>query len=304
MTKKRILEIAKWVWIALVFIAAGYYLISHWQNVAGYFQTIPLINLVAGAIALAGAKIILVALSKFALDSEAEGAGMPFRQVFQIVAVTQLGKYIPGGIWHFVGRINAYTNQNASIKKSTWILVKETYWLLSGALLFGALAGIHSGPNGGLLTRVGIQLNPTWLVVTTLVLVCAWPISIIVFDRLFSRKRKPLSSGKIIQLIIIQVAAWALLGISFVMTNPVIQANTILLQMSVYSFSWALGYVVIFAPGGIGIREGAITFLLAGTMGTDNILIYSTVHRFLYVIIEVLLGVVAGLLRDNPVENP
>jgi hypothetical protein len=304
MTKKRLLELAKWLWIALVFIAAGYYLVSRWQKVAGYFQTIPLINLLLGAVALAGAKVILVALSKFALDSEADGDILPFRQVYQIVAITQLGKYIPGGVWHFVGRINAYVNHSASIKKSTWVLVKETYWLLSGALLFGALAGIYAGPNGGLINRAGIQLSPAWLAVTTILLLCAWPLSIVLFDRVINRHRKPLSAAKILQLVTIQVAAWALLGFSFVLTNPVVQPGTILLQMSVYSFSWALGYVVIFAPGGIGIREGAITFFLAGTMGADNILIYSTAHRFLYVIIEVLLGVVAGLLRDKKSANP
>jgi hypothetical protein len=304
MTKKRLLELAKWLWIALVFIAAGYYLVSRWQKVAGYFQTIPLINLLLGAVALAGAKVILVALSKFALDSEADGDSLPFRQVFQIVAITQLGKYIPGGVWHFVGRINAYASHNSSFKKSTWVLVKESYWLLSGALLFGTLVGLYSGPQGGLAVRLGIHLPVTWLIAITIVLVCAWPASILLFDHLFNRYRRPLTAMKVIQLIAIQVSSWALLGISFALTNPVIQTDTFLLQMSVYTISWTLGYVVIFAPGGIGIREGAITFFLAGTMGADNILIYSTVHRFLYVIIEVLLGVVAGLLRDQKSANP
>jgi hypothetical protein len=295
--KKRFLEIAKWLWIALVFIAAGYYLVSRWQIVALYFHTIPIVNLLLSAVALSGAKIVLVALSKLALDSE--GKKLPFRRVFQIVAVTQLAKYLPGGIWHYVGRINAYVGHSSSIKKSTWILIKESYWLLSGALLFGALAGIYSGPNGGLINRAGIQLSSSCLIMTTIVLVCAWPLSIYLFDRFFNRNRNGLSTVKVLQLITVQAGIWILLGISFVLTNPVINPATIMLQMSVYSFSWALGYVVVFAPGGIGIREGAITFLLAGTMGAENILIFSTVHRFLHVVIEVLLGITASLLPEK-----
>lgn len=304
MSKRRFLELAKVLWIVLVFSAAGYYLVLNWDKVTGYFQHIPKVNLVLSAIALAAAKIIQVTLSKFALDSEAEDDILPFPRVFQIVTITQLGKYIPGGIWHFVGRINAYINHNSSLKKSIWVLVKESYWLLSGALLFGTLIGLYSGPQGGLAVRLGIHLPFQWVIAVTIVLLCAWPLSIILFDRLFNRHHKQFSAKKIFQLIVIQISSWALMGISFALTNPVIEPGTLLLQMSVYIFSWALGYVVIFAPGGIGIREGAITFLLAGTMGADNVLIYATVHRFLYVIIEMLLGVVAGLLGDKTSTQP
>ncbi|MDM7972636.1 MAG: UPF0104 family protein, partial [candidate division Zixibacteria bacterium] len=57
-----------------------------------------------------------------------------------------------------------------------------------------------------------------------------------------------------------------------------------------YALSWVAGYVVIFAPGGIGVREFVLVALFASLLPTGQIAIYSVVHRLIYTFVEVGLG--------------
>ena len=66
-----------------------------------------------------------------------------------------------------------------------------------------------------------------------------------------------------------------------------------------YSISWVVGYIMIFAPGGIGIREGALVWIFSGLFPTEEIIIYSTVHRFLFVVVEIVLGSIAGIQNSK-----
>ena len=64
--------------------------------------------------------------------------------MFTIFTVSQLGKYIPGSIWHFAARINAYKENALSNKKTAQVMLIENIWLVTGAGAFGSIMSLNS----------------------------------------------------------------------------------------------------------------------------------------------------------------
>jgi uncharacterized membrane protein YbhN (UPF0104 family) len=275
------------MWIIAIIAYGVYYLSSHWTRVENYFYNIPVIKLIFAAVFLICGKVALVFFSKFSI--ERENTPLTYFAVFSIVTFTQLAKYLPGGIWHFVGRFGAYSREQMSIKKTTRALIIENAWLLSGALMVGVCVGALSQPGQQLLGRYDIQIS--WVVLESIALLL-WFALLVGFERLFHAEK----FTSYIKIFGLQWIAWLCLGISFVCILPEYKFTDALFYISIFSFGWLAGYVMVFAPGGIGVRELAIVWMLSGLMKSEDVFIYSTVHRFLFIVVELLLGGVAGLM--------
>lgn len=294
---KNLIKYSKWIWSAAVLAAVVYYLIKNWTVVSGYFVTIPPLNLILTVLFLAAGKLVLVILSKSALISE--GLTLPYAQMFRIVSLSQLGKYIPGGVWHFVGRYNMYHDQDLSIKKSTKALIIENFWLLTGAVISGLVFACFSPHTPELLNKLGLTF-PSWAFpVIAFGLILIWLLILIVFDLMFRMKGRKIKLGALLYLMGVQVLTWVFLGLSFALVFPQVQLDTLTMKIGFFALSWIIGYVAIFAPGGIGIREGALIWMFASFYTSQEILVIATVHRFIYFIVEVLLGLVAWKIKSR-----
>jgi len=60
-----------------------------------------------------------------------------------------------------------------------------------------------------------------------------------------------------------------------------------------------VGYLAVFAPGGIGIRETALTWMLSSIIDPESAIIYSAVHRFLFIVVEFMLGLISSLISTS-----
>lgn len=63
--------------------------------------------------------------------------------------------------------------------------------------------------------------------------------------------------------------------------------------LGLYSLSWAAGFVAIFAPGGVGVREGALILLLSGFIPLPVAASGAAVIRVQTLVVEGLLALVA-----------
>ncbi len=64
--------------------------------------------------------------------------------------------------------------------------------------------------------------------------------------------------------------------------------SKVLRLIAAYMIAWVFGFVIPGAPGGIGVREMALTLLLAPVMGRDKIVVLSVMHRLVTVLGDVL----------------
>jgi len=295
LVSKKILQILKWIWIIAVVLAGSYYLITNWDNMTHFFSLVPISHLVFSSLLLILGKSCQFIIAKISLKRE--DIFLPYGQIFFIVATTQLGKYIPGGVWHFVGRYNAYQSENISLKKSTKVLIHENIWLLSGALAVGSLFGLYSKLGKILLDKIGFPTGLSYVIFYSFILLSIWVLALLVYEAFLQKKLPAINPGFLIQLIFVQTLIWIFFGISYLLIIPNTTVNLLPDVIFGFSISWAIGFVVVFAPGGIGIREAALVWIFSSLFLSNDILIYSTVHRFLFVIVEFVLGVGSLLFR-------
>jgi uncharacterized membrane protein YbhN (UPF0104 family) len=283
-----LLKYAKWLWTVMVIAAVGYYLVTRWDNIGDYFRLIPLVSLLLSSGFLIVAKLLLVYVSKTSVEKE--GEHFPYRDAFTIVSFTHLAKYIPGGVWHFVGRFGAYQEKEFGAKKSTWALIHENVWMLSGALITGISAGALSTHGQDLLSRAGIDFPAAAI---TVVILLAWIGGLLLYERIFPSKVKV----HYFRLLVALLLAWLFLGTSFGVILPGFSPGTAFFYISIYGLGWLVGYLAIFAPGGIGIRETALVWMLSGFVDPELAIIYSTVHRFVFILVEIILGGVSAVIN-------
>jgi uncharacterized membrane protein YbhN (UPF0104 family) len=126
---------------------------------------------------------------------------------------------------------------------------------------------------------------------------------LIAYEKLFPPKK----SIQYPLLLLALLFAWLFLGISFGFVIPGFSTNTLFLSISIYVFGWIVGYLAIFAPGGIGIRETVLVWMLGGIIEPDLAIVFSSVHRFVFIIVEILLGGISVglgfLMKDNAKEK-
>ena len=95
---------------------------------------------------------------------------------------------------------------------------------------------------------------------------------------------------------------WVTFGISFWLVFPLHSG----FQMAItgaFSISWVAGYVAFFAPGGIGVREYLLTVILAAYFSNSEVATYATIHRLIWVVVEIVLGAGSSLLFGIPMSN-
>lgn len=295
---KKLIEYSKWVWIAVVISAVTYYLITKWDSIGEYITQLSTLNLFLSVLFILLAKVLLALISTLSIAKE--GYKLAYLDVFRIVSFTHLAKYIPGGVWHFVGRYNAYNEREMKIKSSTRALIHENLWLLSGAFFTGAFLGVLSSQGQTILQEMGLPVPVEVLLVG---IVGLWILLLIGYEKFMPAAR----TVRFYWILLASILAWVFLGISFGFVLPGFSASTSLFYVSIYAFGWIAGYVAIFAPGGIGIRETVLVWLLGSLIAPDLAIVYSSVHRFVFIIGEIILGGVSiglGVLLKKQDSDP
>jgi hypothetical protein len=113
-------------------------------------------------------------------------------------------------------------------------------------------------------------------------------------------RREPIvlsiSYSEILWILLVNIMAWIVGGIGFYLfaesVFPV-SSEHILFLTGALAFSSTLGLIALFAPSGLGVREGALVYLLAFIMPVSLAVIISILTRIWMTLIEIgLIGVV------------
>jgi hypothetical protein len=293
-TRSKALQYLKWVWVIAIVLFIGLIFYRNLPEAIDYLKTIPAGYIFLSGLLVVAAKFLIVDL---ALLSVKTGQWHPpYFYMFTIFTVSQLGKYIPGSIWHFAARINSYKENALSNKKTARVMVIENIWMVTGATAFGVfLISIQHVMTG--ITFFSNFSLPEWIwALLPWLTIILWIAGLIIMDN-----RYPVNNGKfsikhILILILVQTGIWAFLGGSYYLLFLNAGIQNLFLILGGYALSWIAGYVVIFAPGGIGVREFVQVALFSSIVPAEQVVIISLMHRMVYTIVEVLLGLIGFLL--------
>jgi len=295
LNRKKIINILKYVWIVAVLIGAGYYFYTNFSEIKPYFSSLKPGRILLSFFMLILGKMLVSDVTRLTLHRG--GVSIPYKEALSITAITQLGKYLPGGIWHFAGKFGVYKARGISTDKAARVMIWENGWLLSGAAVVGVLVFLLTGDD-----RI-CSYFPMMCDLRILLLVLVpimWIVLMILADTILFKEKQPLKM--LLILFAEQIILWILFGISLWLVFPA-SFSYVLNIIGAFSISWVAGYAAIFAPGGIGVREFLLATILGGVFSGQQVAAYATIHRLLWVLAEVLLGAASALLFGIPISK-
>jgi len=196
--------------------------------------------------------------------------------------LTNILKYIPGGFWHFVERLN-FIKKISNPQIALYSTLIEPYFMLSGSFL---------------LASMGLIFSPFYFFLIVPLLFLNRKFIFLILKRLRSLKGKVFevmrlknSEGQFeerINIISFFPTKALFLEIGFVLSkfigfyiclNTFYASNTlnIIFLLVVFSLSWSLGLIVPAAPGGVGVFEACL-LLFVGKSIPENIILISLVY--------------------------
>ncbi|MHB9140071.1 MAG: hypothetical protein ACYC4Q_11775, partial [Victivallaceae bacterium] len=144
----------KWTWIAAVGIFIVYYGYTRKDVILNSLSMLSMPVILLATICIILAKLCLA--ENMRLASVQAGLRFSYPDCYRIYNITQLGKYIPGSIWQFVGRIAVLRERGASAKTIRDSIMAEQIWVLLTAFIFGTVLVLlfdSSGRIGGMTSR-------------------------------------------------------------------------------------------------------------------------------------------------------
>jgi len=228
-------------------------------------------------------------------------AGLPLKRVFGIYFVSQLPKYLPGGVWAFPSRVILYQQAGMENRLSIYAVVREVGALFIGAALVGV-----SGLFNGLALSPALRLAIGGGTLACVIMLLATQIP--VFWRWVAEFRwinlKPLMRFMPIDehyqdlrwfppALAASLIFWLAMGLPFrwlaIAVNPDAAALTWLQHAAVFALAWCAGFVVLFSPAGLGIRETALSLLLGQWIPIGDALAIALLSRLCWIAAEGLL---------------
>jgi len=228
--------------------------------------------------------VLSIYLNAYAWKYIVKWFGIEFKSnnLVSFYVLTNILKYVPGGIWHFVERFN-FIQKKSNPQIALYSTLIEPYFMLSGSFLLASLGLIFS-PIYFFLIFPLVFLNRKLIY---LVLKRIGSLKGKVFEVLKLKNSKDQFEERINIISFFPTRALSL-EIGFVLSkfigfyiclNTFYASNTlnIIFLLVIFSLSWALGVVVPAAPGGVGVFEACL-LLFVGKSIPENIILVSLVN--------------------------
>ncbi len=210
------------------------------------------------------------------------GKELKSNNLVSFYVLTNILKYVPGGVWHFVERFN-FIKKLSNPQIALYSTLIEPYFMLSGSFLLASLGFVFS-PLYFFLIFPLVFLNRK-LIYFTLKRIGSLK------GKVFEVLRIPSSKDQFeerINIISFFPTRALFLEIGFVLSkfigfyiclNTFYTSNTlnIIFLLVIFSLSWSIGLVVPAAPGGVGVFEACL-LLFVGKSIPENIILISLVY--------------------------
>jgi hypothetical protein len=204
---------------------------------------------------------------------------------------SQLGKYLPGSVWQYAGRVGLARNRGVPMQRALVSVAAEIGYsavaaAAAASLILGwiAAAGIFAAL--AVLLALGLARRQR-------------------LGRLFERapsdeqgarfdRRSILAALRAAPAaVVLYLVVWGLYGLAFWTTGRALFAvpvSELARYVGVFALAWLAGLVAFFAPGGIGVREAVIAALLTHRLGEANAIVLAATSRIVLSAIDLAAG--------------
>lgn len=206
-----------------------------------------------------------------------------------IITVSNLGKYVPGKVWFALSRVDFTKKFGFSEKRIFLGILLESFYLFLGAFFYFIF----------FLKKI------FFLPIIFLLIIITPHFFKIIFNfalKIFKREKLDFSFPikKSIILLFLYILVWLFQGIAFFFLiksfYQQISAENLFSLIGIYALSWMLGFIVLIAPGGLGVREGSILLFLKDIFPIGIASLIALISRVWITIHELLNFLIFGLI--------
>jgi uncharacterized membrane protein YbhN (UPF0104 family) len=256
---------------------------------------------------------VLVVFASYAVLIEAwrrvvlsMGEKLAFLTAARIWFLASLGKYVPGKVWAVAGA--AVLAQRAGVDPAAAV---------AGALALQALALASGAVVVALTARDAFQAagQGVTVVAAAVILLSIAGVAALTSQPLLDRvarllprswpRLRAMSPSIVVAAFLANALAWAGYGVALLLlARGLLPAISLSLPQAVgvFTCSYLVGFIALFAPGGLGPRESVFLLMLAGDIGLKPAAALALASRLLLTGTEVLPAIPLLLRRAAP--NP
>lgn len=199
-------------------------------------------------------------------------------------------RYIPGGVWHTVGRFVDMRHQGMTSRQLSALIFMENSLLASVALGIGGVSVWYSRGLGGWgsIGAVGALAGVAGLI-----------LSPIIVNRWILNDQDKILLVLYAKCIAVLVIFWATAAAAFVAYLNAfaggLQSMDWLQTGGIYLLSWGLGFVAFFAPQGIGVFEVTLANLLPAIYSLGVVAVLIGGFRIVIMVADALVWLIARI---------
>ena len=223
------------------------------------------------------------------------GKNISKNDLVSFYVLTNILKYVPGGIWHFLERFN-FLKDISNPQLAFYSTLIEPYFMLCASFL---------------LASVGIIFSPFYFLLLIPLIFLNRKLIYLILRRLESLKSKTISTFKItnskyqfeerITLVSFFPTRAFLIEILFVLSKFIgfiicfnlvnlDNQSRILYLLVIFCLAWAIGLIIPTAPGGVGVFEASFLFFAGNNFPQNTIFVCLIYFRLISTSADLLLG--------------
>lgn len=218
----------------------------------------------------------------------------------RIFFVANLGRYLPGKVWQLAGLTYLAGKRGVALPVASSAAVLGQIFALGAAVTLAGLA-----LTAGATSRVPSQLVHWALVLAALIAIATMvPATLRLLLRIaFKIGGRALEVPRVDpwfgpRWLGLYLIAWLGYGLAFGMlwlSFPVLPSVSWPAAVGSFAGAYFLGYAAVFAPAGVGVREGAMAVLLSPWMGAADATVLAVMARLWMTVAELIpLALIAG----------
>jgi len=267
--KKLLIRSAQVIIILLIFYFLVKGVIANWDQVKDFDWRFDYPLLILSFVLQIAALFWLVQIWRWILRHT--GSTVSYSGLFKVWFFANLGRYLPGKVWQFLGMVYMLEKRGVPPRNTfSTVVLAQTCSVMSGLLIAFAFLGVNlysqflSG-NPGLIVVIAIF----FLAVIALVSYPSLLRKVVNFGLGILKREKislDISSKDVIIYILCYSVSWLLFGLAFLVFIKAMAVASFAMYPSLtgaFAFSVNIGFLVLFVPGGIGVREGLLVLLLS-----------------------------------------
>lgn len=213
----------------------------------------------------------------------AKGQSVNYRTAANIHFENLPARYVPGGIWHTVGRVAAFGKLGIDARALSTFVVMENALAVATAFVLGGstIVAIRGLDTWGQIAALGALAG--------IVIIVALPY--LLRTRLL-KGQTGLSTGIYVTVVAFTGVYWLVAAaafVTYVFAYSALAAQSSPLEVgATYLFSWGVGFLAIFAPQGIGVFEVVAAELMRDTESLTSVAALLAGFRLIVLVADAL----------------